>query len=399
MSSRLQTLWPKEALVARAAKWSRRRGWPSPTVASFLKWKQEHLLPRPIVRSLGRGRGSRSGWSSKSYCQLLRILAYRQAGFRRWRDLRIALWLDGYDVDIRQIRLDLEDLFQSLVKSMNADMHTELWGATSSSSPTPAASRVIRRRVTAPEILGSFVDKAQLDPEVEPFVRLGLSAFVSPEGQRFAVAFVHQFFAQGAGDIPAAMEALRATLPGPIAVVLDGAESDWTAHSGLLAHPDAFENPLLRGIKKVSDETLLNLRGVANLSNTAWSTGCRLGVTALNVRPDLLGNFRLLAPVLQRLLVRMASRPLFRSPSARVVLIAMALASDSVRSNQGRKLMDAMRLIDEIGGWLVRHPDVIRDFERLSNERWHDLMSAPDFPSFSREFILAAEESGASTGV
>jgi hypothetical protein len=243
MSSRLQSLWSKELLVARGANWSRKRQWLLPTVASFLKWKQEGILPRPVVRSLGRGRGSQSGWTSRSYRQFLRVLTYRHAGLRRWRDLRIALWLDGYDVDVERIRMDLDDLYRSLVKSMNEDLHTELWGATSGVSPTPTALRAIKRRVTAPEALGGFVDRLELDPEVEPLVRLGLSAFVSPEGQRFAVAFVHQFFAQGPGDIPAAMAAFRATLPAPVAAILEGAESDWTAHSGLLAHPDAFENP------------------------------------------------------------------------------------------------------------------------------------------------------------
>src|SRR5579859_3864477 len=231
MSSRLQKLWSKEELVARAQRWSRSRGWPVPTIGSFLKWKQEGILPRPAVRSLGRGRGSQSGWGWKSYRQLLHILAYRQMDLRRWRDLRIAIWLDRYEIDVQRIRVDLDDLYTDIVKSMNKDLKTELWGPAASVLPTAVALRTIERRVTGPDVLGNFADRLQLDPEIEPIVRLGLSAFVSPEGQRFASAFVHQFFAEGPGDIPAALVAFRRTLPAPIAAILDGAESDWTAHA------------------------------------------------------------------------------------------------------------------------------------------------------------------------
>ncbi len=307
------------------------------------------------------------------------------------------MWLDQYEIDFQRIRVDLEDLYTDMVKSMNKDLKTELWGPAASALPTAVARRTIERRVTGPDVLGKFADRLQLDPEIEPIVRLGFSAFVSPEGQRFASAFVHQFFAVGPSDIPAAMAAFRRTLPAPIAAILEGAESDWTAHAGLLAHPDGFENPLLVGIQQASDETLLNLRDVAKLSNVAWVRGCELAIVTLGVRPDVLGNFRLLTPVLARILSRMARRPLFRSPSARVVLLALAVASSSVRSNQGRKLVQLMRLIVDLGDWLTKHPEVIKDFERLTNERWHALMMTSDFPTSARELILAAELSGAGT--
>jgi hypothetical protein len=116
-------------------------------------------------------------------------------------------------------------------------------------------------------------------------------------------------------------------------------------------------------------------------------------MATLNVRPDILGNFRLLAPVLVRMLSRMAPRPLFGSPSARVMLLAMAISSTSVRGNQGRKLVQAMRLVVGLGDWLIKHPDVIKDFERVTNERWHELMMTSDFPASARELILAAERS------
>jgi hypothetical protein len=53
-----------------------------------------------------------------------------------------------------------------------------------------------------------------------------------------------------------------------------------------------------------------------------------------------------------------------------------------------------MRLIVDLGDWLTKHPEVIKDFERLTNERWHELMMTSDFPASARALILAAETSG-----
>jgi hypothetical protein len=360
-------------------------------MGSFLKWKQEGLLPRPIVASLGRGRGSTSGWPAQSYRQLLAILTYRQSNLKRWRDLRIALWLDKFDIDLRLVRADLADLYTAIVVCLNRDLRTEQWAVSEDTAPSRTATRAIARRLTDPKATEEALGRLELDPLGEPFVRIGLSAFMSAEGQRVAVAMIHQLFAKGPGDIPASLGEFRQTLPAPFAKFLEGAERDWSAHAGIFAHPDGFENPLLMGAQQASDQTLINLRDLVNSSNSYWRSGCELAITALKVRPSLFGAFRLLAPVFVRIASRMAERPPFRSPTARVGLLAVALSSESVRSNEGKRLALGLKALAALSDWLTRHPDLILEIENITNEKWNQLMQTADFPEPAKELLRATD--------
>ncbi len=376
--------------MTRASRWAQSRAWPPVTLGAFLKWKQEGLIPRPTVASLGRGRGSTSGWPPSCYRQLLAILTYRQSKLRRWRDLRIALWLDEFDVDLHRVRSDLSDLYREIIVAINRDLRTELWEASDDAPPSKTATKAIARRVTDAKATESVLGRLELDPLAEPFVRIGLSAFMSPEGQRVAVAMVHQFFATGSGDIPDSLTEFRRTLPASFAKLLEGAEGDWTAYAGLLAHPDGFDNPLLIGIDQASDETLINLREVANSSNALWRSGCHLASAALTVRPDLFGAFRLLAPLVVRIASGLADRFPFRSPTARVGLLAVALANESVRRDEGARLATGLKALAALSDWLVRHSELILDIENLSNERWGELMQNADFPEPAKELLRAS---------
>jgi hypothetical protein len=389
MPYRLQSrLWTKDDLVARAAAWARAKGWRPITTASLLKWKQEGLLPRPVVRSLGRGRGSESGWPSPCYRQLLQILAYRNHGLTRWRDLRIALWLDGYAVELTTVQTDLEQLYGDLVGSFNKALRTEEWSALSNAPPSTAASRAITRRVVGPDALDGLVRRLNLDPLAEPIVRMALSLLLTPEGQRTAVAFVHQFFATGPGDIPAAVAGLRDALPPPLRGWLDGAGDDFVLHAGLLAHPDGFNNPMLRGIAEANEETLLNLRAAANAWSACWPASLRLVAKFLEVRPEALGAMRLLAPVLEQLALRAADWSLPHTPTARVVVLGWAVANESVRGDQGHRAARSGHTLRNITRWLTDHPDVLRVIDQLSNDAWRELAATDDFPPSIRALIL-----------
>jgi len=381
MSSRLQKelLWSKEELSDRASGWARRRGWPMVTVASFLKWKQEGLLPRPVVKSLGRGHGSSSGWPTGTYRQLLQLLHFRHRGLRRWRDLRIALWLDGYDIDRGLIRGDLKAFYLQIVKSFNRELRTDMWGATGGPAPSQTARRVISREITGPDVLESAIERFELDPLMEPLVRIGLSALMTTEGQRLAIAFVHQFFGDGPGDIPSAMEAFRTTLPMGFGSFLEGVEKDLVRHAGILADPDGFNNPLLVGLHEATDTTLLNIRDAANESSRIWKSGFKVAALFSRLRPDLLGPFRLMAPLLARVADSMGTRVPFQSPEARVVIMALALASSSVRANEGVKLTVGVRGMAALCEWLTLHPELIEELE-TSDAKWNAMAEDPDFP-------------------
>ncbi len=311
------------------------------------------------MRSLGQGRGSVSGWTWPTYRRLLRVVAYHQR-FRRWRDLRIALWLDGLEIDLRRVRADLADLYRDMVLGANRELRTERWNARDDAPPTPGAVKAIARRFLAPDALESWIRQLDLDPIADPALRFVLSIMMTPKGQRVGVAFIHQLVATGAGDIPAAMGDLRAELPHSIAEALDGDEKEWAAHAGLLAHPDGFENPLLRGIEVATDQTLLSLRDAANETDRAWRYGMRLATTLLEVRPEILGTLRLMAPFATRLTRTMAARSPFHSTEARVMVMAYALASESILADQGQRLSVGLRIVSQLATWLAYHKELLR---------------------------------------
>ena len=121
------TLWSKEALAARASQWSRARGWGQVSVPTLLKWKEAGLLPRPTVKSLGRGRGSTSGWPWTCYRRILTVLTLRARGLDRVRDIRLALWLDGGDIPLHLIRADLHRAAEQAIERIHGRLHTEYW--------------------------------------------------------------------------------------------------------------------------------------------------------------------------------------------------------------------------------------------------------------------------------
>jgi hypothetical protein len=59
--------------------------------------------------------------------------------------------------------------------------------------------------------------------------------------------------------------------------------------------------------------------------------------------------------------------------------MALAVASRSVRANQGVKLAIGLRGIAALGEWLTLHPELLEDLD-TSDEKWKSLAEDPDFP-------------------
>lgn len=144
-----------------------------------------------------------------------------------------------------------------------------------------------------------------------------------------------------------------------------------------------------------TDQTLLNLRDAAKHADRSWRAGMRLATALFEVRPEILGAFRLMASFASRLTGTMAARSPFRSPEARVIVIGYGLASASILADQGRRLSVGLRIVSQFAAWLADHKELLRDIETYSEERWAKLMEAPDFPTEVSEFLMhsLAEES------
>lgn len=82
-------------------------------------WTREGLLPKPIVRSLGRGRGKRSEYPASALEQLC-AAAEGVARRRSFEDVKFELWFEGWPIEERFVRRFLEavaaDLDETVMK-------------------------------------------------------------------------------------------------------------------------------------------------------------------------------------------------------------------------------------------------------------------------------------------
>jgi hypothetical protein len=339
------TLWSKEALAAQASQWARARGWGQVSVPTLLKWKEAGLLPRPTVQSLGRGRGSTSGWPWTCYRRILTVLTLRARGLDRVRDIRLALWLDGGDIPLHLIRADLHRAAEQAIERIHGRLHTEYWDTRPDSPPSRSASRAIARSMTGPRSLEGFVAGLHLEPVADTVPRMIMTSLLSPEGQRAAVAVVHQFFAPGDGDVPASLAAFQHRLPQPVVGFLKDGPVFPGPFAGLLAHPDAFDSPILRGIDSASDGMLLNSRAAVCEAPAWWQAVFEALARALTNQPEALGPYRLLGPPIASLCTSLADRArvYLRHPQARLGGLMSILSFEPLRDDAGDGFLTFMR--------------------------------------------------------
>lgn len=76
-------------------------------------WTREGLLPKPVVRSLGRGRGKCSEYPAGALEQL-RAAAQWTERRRRFEDVRFELWFEGWPIEENFVRPFLEAVAEDL---------------------------------------------------------------------------------------------------------------------------------------------------------------------------------------------------------------------------------------------------------------------------------------------
>lgn len=84
------------------------------------RWRADGLLPRARVTGLGRGKGVRSEFPLETVAQLRAIgRLHPKAG--KSAELRLLLWLEGYEVSIGHARRDLAEYFRGLLGRVSGE--------------------------------------------------------------------------------------------------------------------------------------------------------------------------------------------------------------------------------------------------------------------------------------
>lgn len=114
--------------------------------------KLSGLLPRPVVRSLGRGLGKRSFYPPGTVGQIRRIQGLKRDGLRLG-EIRFVLWLEGFALDFRSAMLrSFDNLLATAATRDKADKVKE--------AAVGTFRRLARNRVRQPEELAELVNWA-----------------------------------------------------------------------------------------------------------------------------------------------------------------------------------------------------------------------------------------------
>lgn len=388
--SPLRTSWSRSELLDRANRWLRTRGEAPITDSMLLDWKKDGILPRVGARSLGIGRGSAGGWDACAYRQLLRVFRLREAGITRRRDLRVALWLEGFPVRLDLVRHDLDSLFTIEIARINEEMGTATWPALEDSAPTPAARRAIEKHFSSQEAVTRYVASFQLSPPLDSLLQHLTPWALTPAVQRVLTDFAHQLFAAGPGDLPSALSNLTAQLPPQFRPLLAIEPDLLLLHEGMLASPEGFENRVINAIREGPDEELLNVRDLVGSSNRLWSSAHRFAAVLFERQPQMFPSwFVPFVPLAARVGRRLSRLHPFANPGTQVMLFGLFL-------NRRKNLQDGAAPLGVLGRigpavleFLADRPELLEGSGERKRE-FEELIAESDLPDEAKAMLAAA---------
>ncbi len=264
--------WPTEELLRRANAWSARRRLAPLTRSTLLAWRRAGLVPPPRFQSLGRGHGSAQRWSALAYRRTLQVCRWRGQGIDSHSWQRLSLWLGGADIDLAQVRLDLDRAYREQIRHVHAEMGTPSWSWRTAEGQ-PSLQRVDRLVTMLIEEVGKagLTDaEPSMLPEVtlagmtaairrvvaHPLVRGWIRALLLEAGDEFRRSLREAF-----DRVP---EGWRQLLPIGTAALVE-------ATIGLLLDPDSGQQPLLEALDRCPNQVLLEMRDAAHGWNEFWS--------------------------------------------------------------------------------------------------------------------------------
>ena len=264
--------WPTEELLRRGNAWSALRGLAPLTRSTLLAWRRAGLVPPPRFQSLGRGHGSAQRWSALSYRRTLQVCRLRGQGLDSHSWQRLSLWLGGADIDLAQVRLDLDRAYREQIRHVHAEMGTPAWSLRTAERQ-PSLRRVDRLATMLIEEAGKAglaAEGPSMLPEAtiagmasairrvvaQPLVRAWIRALLLEAGDGF-----RRSLRAALGQVP---EGWRGLLPIGTAALVE-------ATIGLLLDPASGQQPLLEALDRCSDPVLLEMRDAAHGWNEFWS--------------------------------------------------------------------------------------------------------------------------------
>ena len=148
-----------DALVARAEELGYQV-----TQQQIQRWHRSGLLPRPIPKGLGRGKGTVYLYPENTFPRLVDVIKLRDQS-RSLADIRWSLWWKGYEVDVKLLRADLmrdiQEYRSSLAELVSFDGRlsdqARMYLESQSRTPPSAVLRTISRR-TGRAQLANFLD-------------------------------------------------------------------------------------------------------------------------------------------------------------------------------------------------------------------------------------------------
>jgi hypothetical protein len=114
-------------LIERLAAVADQHGVAAPDVKDLHLWRRHRLLAKPIQVGRGRGKGSAAYYRQEDLDMASAVLRLRAQGLRRWRDIRLTLWIHGHDCPEMDVRRDLASIAQEVVAHINRDLRSEYW--------------------------------------------------------------------------------------------------------------------------------------------------------------------------------------------------------------------------------------------------------------------------------
>jgi len=346
--------WSRAEIIDRANRWGSPRGWEPVTDTAVLDWKKNGLLPRVGSRSLGRGRGTEGLWSGSAYRQLLRVMQLRASGVRRRRDLRLRLWLEGYEVPWLRVRADLQSLIAPTIRVSRRELGAGNWKPTEGE---PAPARVIRtleRHLAGPEALASILADLGLPERVSQELARWLQRI---EVRDILVSFGLHLLSPSPETLSGALERAMASIPEQFrpSVTLDQATLDLFA--GVLMPPATGKNRAWASVRKGEERLLSNLRDFATNFDQVWSSTLRFGAVVLRNTPTRLPRWAV--PLFAGTMESLAALPVLKSPESRLVVVAMMLNRRGNLDDHAESLRDFGLAVPPLLNWLADNPQLL----------------------------------------
>lgn len=175
-------------LLSQANCYAAELGAPLITPRQVADWRDEELLPAPIPRGAGRGRGVERDWSG-ALEPLKAIVRLRGMGERRATQFRSYLWIAGFPIDGSRAREAIITEFGRMIGRIRRDLRD------TSVAPTDFARSALMSRIGPldPDLAraAAFIETA---PAQEPLALSALPEVIT--GEAGVSAIVREFTAR-----------------------------------------------------------------------------------------------------------------------------------------------------------------------------------------------------------